>query len=51
MGVFDIETLTMIEGDLPNKAQLLVREWAENYKADLLKIWNTQEFKQLPPLE
>lgn len=51
IGVFDIETLTMIEGDLPNKAQLLVREWAENYKADLLKIWNTQEFKQLPPLE
>lgn len=51
IGVFDIETLTMIEGDLPNKAQLLVREWAENYKADLLKIWNTQEFKQLPPLK
>lgn len=51
MGAFDIQTLKMIEGDLPEKAQSLVREWAINYKEDLLKIWNTQEFAQLPPLE
>lgn len=43
--------IKMSEGDLPAKAQALVREWAVNYKEDLLKIWNTQEFIHLPPLE
>ena len=28
----------------------LVKEWAEEYKVDLEKIWKTQEFKQLPGL-
>jgi len=51
MGAFNIKTLEMIDGDLPAKAQALVREWAEQYKDELLKIWDTQEFKQLPPLE
>ena len=51
MGAFDILTLEMIEGDLPAKGQALVREWAAHYKDDLLGIWNTQEFKKLPPLE
>ena len=51
MGAFDIQTLKMIEGDLPAKAQALVKEWAVNHKEALLKIWNTQEFVQLPPLE
>ena len=51
MGVFEINTLDIIEGDLPSKGQALVREWATRYKDELLNIWNTQEFKQLPPLE
>ena len=51
MGVFDINTLEVLEGDLPPKALSLVREWAEIYKDDLLKIWNTQIFTPLPPLE
>ncbi|MCD8220912.1 MAG: DUF4160 domain-containing protein [Clostridiales bacterium] len=41
----------MIEGDLPAKGQALVREWAEQHKDELLNIWNTQEFKKLPPLK
>ena len=28
-GVFDINSLEMIEGDLPQRAEQLVREWAE----------------------
>ena len=28
-GVFEIESLEMIEGDLPNRAQKMVKEWAE----------------------
>lgn len=51
VGVFDIQTLKMIEGDLPGKAQALVKEWAEIHQQALLTIWNTQEFVQLPPLE
>jgi hypothetical protein len=51
IGVIDITTLDMIEGDLPTKALALVREWAKLHEVELLNIWNTQEFKQLPPLE
>ena len=49
--VFDIESLEMIEGDLPRRAQKLVKEWAELYKNDLISMWKTQEFKKLPGLE
>jgi hypothetical protein len=51
VGVIEIESLTMIDGDLPGKAQTLVREWAEKYKEELFAIWNTQKFIKLPPLE
>jgi hypothetical protein len=40
-----------MEGDLPEKALSLVKEWANKHKADLLTIWNTQQFVKLPPLE
>ncbi len=50
-GVFEIETLEMIEGDLPQRAQKLVREWASGYQNDLIKMWKTQEFKKLPGLK
>lgn len=49
--VFDIQTLQMIEGDLPLRAQRLVREWGEQYQQELLRMWNTNEFKRLPGLE
>lgn len=51
MGAIDIQTLQMLEGDLPPKALAMVQEWAEKHKDELLNMWNTQEFKQLPPLE
>lgn len=51
LGIIDIQTLEMLEGDLPNKALNLTLEWVALHKEELLKIWNTQEFKQLPPLE
>jgi hypothetical protein len=50
-GVFAIETLEMIEGDLPVRSRKLVKEWAEMYKNELLRMWQTNEFKQLPGLE
>jgi hypothetical protein len=48
--LFNIETLEMIEGDLPPRARKLVLEWATEYKDELFKMWQTQEFKKLPPL-
>jgi hypothetical protein len=50
-GVFAIETLEMIEGDLPRRAQKLVREWASQYQADLRTMWETQQYRKLPGLD
>jgi len=49
--VFDIRTLEMLEGDLPARAQRLVREWSAQYQQELLRMWDSNEFKQLPGLE
>ncbi len=49
--VFDIQTFEMREGDLPIRAQRLVKEWGTRYQQELLRIWDSNEFKQLPGLE
>ena len=41
----------VIEGALPGKALEMVKEWVSLHKEELLLIWETQEFKQLSPLE
>ena len=41
----------ILEGYLPHKALSMVREWIELNKADLLTIWDTQEYRSLDPLE
>jgi hypothetical protein len=51
IGAIDIRTLEMLEGDLPNKALVLVKEWALLHQDDLMKIWETQQFTKLPPLK
>lgn len=50
-GTFDLNTLEMTEGDLPAKAKSLIKEWAAQYKNELLKMWNSQNITKLPPLE
>ena len=49
--VFNIETLEVIEGDLPDRAGKLVSEWAQAYQKELKQIWESQEFRKLPPLQ
>ncbi len=49
--LFDMNTLEMIEGDLPSRARKLVIEWGTRYQAELLEMWTTQQFRKLPPLE
>ena len=51
IALIDINSLNVIEGDLPARASKLVIEWAEKYQSELKTIWETQEFKKLPPLE
>jgi hypothetical protein len=51
VGLFNIETLEMIEGDLPKRAKKLVIEWATLNKSELKKMWESQEFHKLPPLD
>ena len=48
ISIYDFKVL---EGDLPNKAVSMVLEWMSIHKEELLIIWNTQNFKQLAPLE
>lgn len=48
---FYIETLQMLEGDLPVRCQRLVNEWATAYQKELRDMWKNQEFRRLPRLE
>ena len=51
MGVFDINTFEMTEGDLPNRAQKMVKEWLNEHKDELQEMWKTQKIFKLPPLK
>ena len=51
IGAIDIRTGELIEGDLPRRALKMTQEWTQEHKDELMEIWNTQEFKELPPLE
>ena len=42
VGIFDINTFEMIDGDLPPKAQSLVKEWLESNYKKLLEMWDSQ---------
>ncbi|SDF61995.1 DUF4160 domain-containing protein [Sporolituus thermophilus] len=43
--------MSVIEGDLPGRAQSLVVEWATKNHEALLKMWQTQEFQKLDGLD
>ena len=51
VAAIDFMTGEVIEGRLPNKAMAMVKEWIDMHKDTLMEMWNTQEFKQIPPLE
>lgn len=51
VAAIDFMTGDIIEGHLPPKALNLVSEWLALHKEELKHMWDTQEFKQLPPLE
>lgn len=51
LGEFNIRTMDMIQGDLPKKAQELVREWLSLHRDELQRMWDAQQIAKLPPLE
>jgi len=50
VGIFDLKTMKMTEGDLPKKAQELIQEWMKMNQGKLLDMWETQRLEKLPPL-
>ena len=50
-GEIAIETGEMIVGDLPQKAQDLIKEWCKMYQKEIMNMWNTKTLQKLPPLE
>ena len=50
VGIFDLKTMKMTEGDLPKKAQELVQDWMELNQDKLLDMWASQRLEKLPPL-
>lgn len=41
----------MFEGDIPTKEQKLVFDFIELNREQLLNMWETQNFKVLPPIK
>lgn len=51
MGEFNVRTMAMIQGDLPTKAQEMVKEWLSAHQDELQEMWDRQRITKLPPLE
>lgn len=47
-GIIDINTLKMLEGDLPRRALSLILDWAELHQQELLLDWALCTKKQMP---
>lgn len=50
IGEFNILTMEMMRGDLPKKAQELVKEWLALHQNELQAMWDHQQIEKLPPL-
>ncbi len=51
VAAIDFMTGKLLEGHLPTKAMNMVQEWIAIHRDELKTIWETQEFKNLAPLE
>ena len=49
--VMELTHLNIIEGTLPKRCRQMVREWAEIHQDELIKMWRTQNFHKVAPLE
>lgn len=51
VAAIDFKKKTVIEGHLPKKALELTIEWINLHEKELQEIWDTQNFKNIEPLE
>ena len=49
--LINIKTGEILEGYLPPRALAMAQEWVKLHKQELIKMWETQDFKTLPPLD
>ena len=50
-GIFRIDNLEMIEGDLTPRAVKMVQEWGLNHTDELQDMWDSKNITKLPPLK
>ena len=48
---FLIETGELYSGDFPSKGRQLIKEFVLIYKQELQKMWDTEVYVKLPPLD
>jgi len=51
IGVFSIYDGEMIEGDMPQRLQQSVKKFIDYYREHLIRMWEKQDFEELPPIE
>lgn len=51
IGLFSLPNGEMFEGDICIKEQKLIKRFIDVYGEELLKMWETQQFRTLPPIE
>ena len=51
IGLFSLSDGDMFEGDIPIKVQKMIKEFIVYYKERLVKMWETQQFEILPPID
>ncbi len=51
IGMFSLADGEMFEGDIPAKEEKLITMFVLHYKDRLMKMWETQSFETLSPLE
>ena len=51
MAAIDLMTGNVLEGYLPPKALAIVQEWITLHRDELKEVWETQNFKDIAPLE
>ncbi len=51
IGMFSLKDGEMFEGDIPAKEEKIITMFVLHYKEELMKMWETQNFETLSPLE
>ena len=49
--MFSLSDGEMFEGDIPDKYQKYMKKFISYYREKLYKMWETQNFEVLPPIE